>query len=709
MRLCKYTLTLCLSLVVSYMLLPANFSYAETSEEGTKTETSSPKNNLSGNPFDDKSFVPKEADNAALLKQIDEAKTTLKNAEKEAEAQERIAKELGVDSGVLREARSSAKDGKSFDVDYSNYSKEQKDAIFNYLTSYNKYLSAESSLENLKSTSGKGGELFYIDTPDGNNIVYFKKDDKGNFVSVGGTSDGCTPLPIKLAESRRCLFCPLFAVLYDTANSMSTKSFSGLAGPITSALIIGFGIYIAFKVMFLVSGFTKQDGPKFISELLTQTFKVFVAILLLVNSDHIYGYVITPLLETGLEFGSAFLFSAGKELFLLCQDTINIADLKVSDGVLSQKLYLKLHCFVLSVQVEIAFSQAIGSSLMCISTNAAAGNFIVKNILPDLSMLIQGLVIWGFSLLVSLAFAFYLIDATVRIGIIGALLPFLIATWPFKITAKYSSTGFTMLMNTFFIYTFVGIVISVNIQLMGSALGGPGGFDEIQALINGDNVQELKQKLDTGMAGFLILVGCCLFGFKLTSESSQLANSFAGGGGEDIGNKIGGLAASAVKGGVKAAGSAATGGAKALGAATGATAKIQGARDNAARSIGQRIGMGRYSGAAGKAGKGVENAGKGVEAAGKGMEAAGKGADAAGKGISGAGKALSSTGVGAIVGAPMIAVGAATQATGKATVAAGKATKAAGKGMKGVGKGVQAADQTVQAAKNNRKDEKNEK
>ncbi len=83
----------------------------------------------------------------------------------------------------------------------------------------------------------------------------------------------------------------------------------------------------------------------------------------------------------------------------------------------------------------------------------------IKYVLPDFSMLLVGLIIWGFSWLVMLAFGFYLVDATVRIGIVGALMPFLIATWPFKATAKYAGTGWSMILNTFFVYVFLGIVI----------------------------------------------------------------------------------------------------------------------------------------------------------------------------------------------------------------------------------------------------------
>ena len=72
-------------------------------------------------------------------------------------------------------------------------------------------------------------------------------------------------------------------------------------------------------------------------------------------------------------------------------------------------------------------------------------------------------------------------------------------------------------MNTFFVYVFMGLVVSINVQLLGQSLtGGNGGFDEIMRAINGNEVTKLKDLLDIGFSGFLVFIACCLFAFKLT-------------------------------------------------------------------------------------------------------------------------------------------------------------------------------------------------
>lgn len=466
--------------------------------------------------------------------------------------------------------------------------------------------------EAIEKLTGALYEYSYCSTDESGNAnctkTYFVKD-SGTLRTVAGATRGCVPLPAKLAEAKSCLFCPLFKKIFNAANVMTTNSFSATANALSIVLVIGFGIWLAFKVMVLVSSFTKQDGPKFVSETLTQAFKVLVAYLLLKNASFIYNQLLGPLLHAGMEFGMAMLFEKGSRYLNGCGGPETIKDL--AGGLWPSYLYSQLECYIQAIQAEISMPQAIGSSLMCVSRNAAAsdidiGSFTIwANIIPDFSMLIEGFIIWLFAWLLSLAFAFYLLDAVVRLGIIGALMPFLIASWPIKMTSGYTKKGWAMFMNTLFTFVFLGLVISVNVQLiMHSMSGGAGGRAAIENALNSDRVTELKEILDIGFAGFLILIACCIFGFKLTMQASSLAGDMAGGGGgEGIGNKLGGLAASTAKGAALGAGKFTWGAAKIGGNVTGITPKLRQVKDSskaaASRFIGRIFGVGKNSGAAG--------------------------------------------------------------------------------------------------------------
>lgn len=466
----------------------------------------------------------------------------------------------------------------------------------------------DQKVEELNSmqTTIKAGQSLYKytimgKTKDGKPTIlaeYYFIMEGDKFQSITGVTRGCVPLPAKLAESRSCIYCPLFKTIFNAAQSMSTKAYDKLAGPLANVMLIGFAIVIAFMVLKNVSSFTKQDAPKFVTELLVNMFKVLVAYYMLKNANIVYGYIVGPVLKAGFEFGSSLLFAENKYL-AACDVSKTLQN--VSNGVMPAYLYTNLDCFIRAVQAEVAVPQSVGSSLMCVARNAGKESIgPVRNVLWDFGMMFQGFAIWVMGWIISLAFAFYLIDATIQLGIIGALMPFLIACWPFKATRNYTSKGWGIFMNTFFVYVFMGLVVSINVELLGEGLtGSKGGFDAIMKALNGNNVQELKELLDIGFAGFLVLVACCLFAFKLTGQASDLAGTMAGGGGPKIGANIGGLAYGAATKGVQGTLKTGLGAAKAVSDKTGLTNVVNKGRDWAKDKVWGAVGLGRRSGAAG--------------------------------------------------------------------------------------------------------------
>lgn len=446
-----------------------------------------------------------------------------------------------------------------------------------------------------------------VDVPEGEECppessIYTVVDEDGE--AATGASKGCVPLPVKFAEIRTCILCPLFNVILRTDQTMATKSFSTLAAGFRNLIIVVLALYIAWQTLITVSSFTKQDAPKYIGTLLVQGFKVLVAALLLSNPEWIYRYVINPLMGAGLEFGLALLFKT--ELLNEFNTFTNAEISGMPDGVISQTLLAQVMAAIRLFNKAAAQMPAIGSTLMCISWHEGA------NILPDFSMLLEGLLVWGFGWAIVLAASFYLLDSAVRFGIFCTLLPFLIGAWPFKVTAKFTKTGWDIFMNCFFNFVMMGLVIGINSELIAEGLsGGKGGLDALIAAINGDNVDDLKELMDISGTDFLVLVACCLFAFKLVGQINALATEMAGGGGmkQGIGNKIGGLAAQAGK---KAVGTATKAG-KAVGGFAYEASEVQAGKDKIAGGLakaGAKIGLGPKASATG-AGGGSNNGGGG--------------------------------------------------------------------------------------------------
>lgn len=236
----------------------------------------------------------------------------------------------------------------------------------------------DQKVEELNSmqTTIKAGQSLYKYTvmgkdKDGNPTIlaeYYFIMEGDKFQSITGVTRGCVPLPAKLAESRSCIYCPLFKTIFNAAQSMSTKAYDKLAGPLANVMLIGFAIVIAFMVLKNVSSFTKQDAPKFVTELLVNMFKVLVAYYMLKNANIVYGYIVGPVLKAGFEFGSSLLFAKNDSYLAACDVSKTLQN--VSNGVMPAYLYTNLDCFIRAVQAEVAVPQSVGSSLMCVARNA---------------------------------------------------------------------------------------------------------------------------------------------------------------------------------------------------------------------------------------------------------------------------------------------------------------------------------------------------
>lgn len=387
---------------------------------------------------------------------------------------------------------------------------------------------------------------------------------------------GCEVLPVKLFNMRKCFFCPLFSVVFSAAEKMTYISFKKLAAAFATLIALGLAIWIAVQTLTHVSSLTKQDAPKFLAGLIKQSYKFLIAFLLLQNSSQIFYYAVRPVLQAGIKFGGQFL-----EYNYASQDTekeiqkeidarasrVDAYGYYISDDNQKQ-LYKELDRYVSDIQREISFMQAVGSSLICTGNRTMFHKTEVEKFSDGFKMILQGLVFAGFGFLLSIAFAFYMIDAVVQLGIVGALMPFLIASWPFKITSQYAGTGFKMLLNSAFIFVFIGLTVEINMQLINAALNNNvGGKLEIQAssaddvkmgslqkiavAINEQDSKELTELTDISTMGFLILIFCCIFGFKFMGQTSSLAGQFSSGGIKPTAPSIATMGASAALSGAK--------------------------------------------------------------------------------------------------------------------------------------------------------------
>lgn len=404
-----------------------------------------------------------------------------------------------------------------------------------------------------------------------------------NYNASGTAFRGCEVLPVKLYEARRCFHCVLFATAYRAAVKITMISFDTFASAFALLIALGLAIWIAVMLLGQVSSLTKQDAPKFLGILLKQGYKFLIAFLLLQYSSQIFTYGLQPILKAGIEFSRVFLddeftafFNADKNGEIeefnpgIAQRMASIP----SNTYFPAPLYNNLDTMVMLIQRKLSFMQSVGSSLICVGGNGMrfAGNDIGFG--SGFVILLQGLFLAGAGFLFALAFAFYLVDAVVQLGIAGALMPFLIACWPFKLTAKYANIGWNMFLNSVFILMVSGLVVSVSFNLVDAALSftateelsvsakdntcvdkedcdssqvNMGGLYKIAQAINTQDEASLKRLTDISKVGFLIMIFCGIFGFKFLGRVGELAGKFAGGALKPIAPSIATMGASFAK------------------------------------------------------------------------------------------------------------------------------------------------------------------
>lgn len=400
-----------------------------------------------------------------------------------------------------------------------------------------------------------------------------KKGEEGKNVARG-----CEVLPIKIYNLSKCFLCPLTAAVFSAANEVTIMSFKSFKDAFCRVLIVAFAVWLAFASLQIVFTYTKQDGNKYLSSLILQGGKILIAYFLLNNAGDLFIYFILPVLKAGMVMA--------KNIAAVEVTPINYIPSTLENAVLfnAGNFYEEVEKFVAGVQSQLAVMQAIGASLFCAGIHQMS-IWSVKDVFTLISNLGIGIrivalggVLFIFALLLIVSFGFYFLDAIIQLAIMGAMLPLMIAGWPFKLTSNYAKTGYKMLLNVFFSIFFIGFVISVELNLVNKALeeinrkpiyeysldgfrvnstyvgedrsGGLGGLFKAINTQNGNDIRELT---DIGFGGFLLLIFACFFGFKFVSNVPKLAEKLSDAPSLDVAVKAGTVGASAAKGVAKVA------------------------------------------------------------------------------------------------------------------------------------------------------------
>ncbi len=435
------------------------------------------------------------------------------------------------------------------------------------------------------NTSSKSYELdktcYTAQEPTGETVQYCAKT-VGNEIIIRSGNDkerGCDVIPVRVYNDSKCRFCSLIGVIFKTADSVAAISRNALASGFAIVIAVGMAIWMAMKTFVFVSSMTSQDAAKYITEMLKQSYKFIIAFFLLLYYDDVFTFIINPLLNAGLEFGLSFASGTSVEKRFEIGN-LSVASLQglgenlpldyarnLDNNYYNIFTYSSLENLAYNINLNYSLLQAIGSGLNCLGWRYILLIFGENGweIGLGFGCVIYGLFFSLFGFLSCLAFIFYILDAVVQLGVVGALLPFLIASWPFKITSKYTSTGFKILLNSIFTFMMIGLVVKISISLISKAvelnteietsqqtISGGGLYELVQAIDNIDT-EKLRIMVNVLSVGFLVFLFANILGFLLLARVSELVNRFSSGGMKASAPSLATMGASAIKGVAKKA------------------------------------------------------------------------------------------------------------------------------------------------------------
>lgn len=380
----------------------------------------------------------------------------------------------------------------------------------------------------------------------------------------------CKQLNEYEADFTFCPICGIFETILKADQKLSGGAFDALSSALIKLVLLGFSIFIGYQVLMLIGSPAKQTIGKFLNTILLQGFKVALAVGLLEMPNTVYELGLTPLIESGFEFGLSLIPSDSQGVIEEFAGKYNSFD--QGNNLLTADFLQKVMGAVEGYNAKTATFPAIGRSLYCNSWENR-----IWNVIPHWQMMIEGILIFAFGLMIMLAVGFYLLDIAIHLGVIACLIPFLIACWPFKQTSGYTKTGWNMILNVCFRFIMMGVLLASVIELIKAALEAGIDKGQLETWLNSNDTDALEAAMSINSLQMLVLLVCCMISMKLVSQLSSVTNRFASGGvpTKDMGSKLGGAAASAATAVAKPA---ALKGGKAIASAGGAMAEAAGVK-----------------------------------------------------------------------------------------------------------------------------------
>lgn len=362
----------------------------------------------------------------------------------------------------------------------------------------------------------------------------------------------------------KCRFCPLFATFFNAASIMTRKAINSYSGSVYKVVIIGFAVWIALQILAFVSSPEVRDLKDLILAILTQSFFVLIAVVLLQSGAFSFlNDALNPIFNTGMKAAETILTvdEAGSASSVQTPDTTSesqatvetyrcadiddyglIGDGPNDKGALPKEMGENILCTMGLIQSRAAKVKALGSSSICYSWKK---RWII---IPQLNYLLVGIGLWIGGMLIILAVPFMMIDSVLQLAVAGSLLPFAIGAYAFKVTRQYTGKVWDTFINSMFAFVFISLIaLMITMALEQIIVGAMDGFTTLFSKYN-VNLETTLKDISWSSTAFLEVCFVLILAWAVIGEATDFAKQFSGSiTSTKIGSSIGTMAGSFTK------------------------------------------------------------------------------------------------------------------------------------------------------------------
>lgn len=383
-------------------------------------------------------------------------------------------------------------------------------------------------------------------------------DDEDNCVTPGG--------------DHTCFFCGIFEIIYNSGAKVANAAYDAFHTDLGQLVIIFLAVSIALITLKNVSAMGSQDPGALLNLLATRIF-VCAAIYYILTRDYynVLNLTITPILADGL----GFVKSDGGET---CANMGKIGGYSSTAGAMGGEAMPRsignlIICAIDDIEEKINTIFEYGRWALCRGTGPDRIFYVIPNPLP----IVDGILLYIGGMLFMVGYPWIMADAVIQLGIALALFPFALAGFAFGGTKQYLPKLFGWILNTLFVFIFMGILIGCIVTYIQGVIQ--------QAVEDSSNPTMLFLNPVTGLAFYGINMVKIIFVFSIgwmyMPSIRELAGEFAKGAdvkaaekvGDSVKKPINDALEKAADYGAEVAGKAAVGGARTVARGTRATAR----------------------------------------------------------------------------------------------------------------------------------------